>query len=342
MNSVNMPKISVIVPVYKVEPYLRKCVDSILAQTFTDFELLLVDDGSPDNCGAICDAYAEQDNRVRVFHKPNGGVSSARNLGLDNAMGEWIAFVDSDDWVEPTWLSLYMKTAEADIIFGGCVVHGTEIGYKYCPPIEHETFVETILRLERAYIYGYSWMKIFRSSIIREHCIRMHENISYCEDHIFTLEFCLWAKNVSIVNIQDENLLPYHYILRENSLVRTYRHYSSLYQICYMLYQKRKSLQMYHPSKRYEVWYKKEYDFILLNMFESMYSPKYIFERKNRLMMLQTIEKDTMQYYTSAKGHLPTLLKYLKSPYTLHIKEIIIGYRVLKEKILRIFCRRFA
>ena len=92
------PKISVIVPVYNVEKYLPRCIDSILSQTFTDFELLLIDDGSPDNCGKICDEYAAKDSRVRVFHKPNGGVSSARNLGLDNARGEWIAFIDSDDF----------------------------------------------------------------------------------------------------------------------------------------------------------------------------------------------------------------------------------------------------
>lgn len=92
-------KISVIVPVYNAEKYLRRCVGSILAQTFTDFELLLVDDGSTDASGAICDEYASADARVRVFHKPNGGVSSARNLGLDNARGEWIAFADADDYL---------------------------------------------------------------------------------------------------------------------------------------------------------------------------------------------------------------------------------------------------
>lgn len=94
-----MPKISIIVPVYKVEPYLERCVESILAQTFQDFELILVDDGSPDNCGAICDAFARRDNRVRVIHKENGGLSSARNIGIDVAEGKYIGFVDSDDWV---------------------------------------------------------------------------------------------------------------------------------------------------------------------------------------------------------------------------------------------------
>jgi len=101
------PKVSVIVPVYKVEKYLPECIGSILAQTFTDFELILADDGSPDNSGKICDDYAARDFRIRVFHKENGGVSSARNLGIDNARGEWIAFVDSDDWIGRDFLSAF-------------------------------------------------------------------------------------------------------------------------------------------------------------------------------------------------------------------------------------------
>lgn len=96
-NDFDMSTISVIVPVYNTEQYLPRCIDSILSQSFTDFGLLLIDDGSKDGSGKICDAYAEKDNRIRVFHKENGGVSSARNLGLDNAKGEWVCFVDSDD-----------------------------------------------------------------------------------------------------------------------------------------------------------------------------------------------------------------------------------------------------
>lgn len=96
-----MDLISVIVPVYKVEPFLRQCVDSILAQTYSNLEVILVDDGSPDNCGTICDEYAAKDARVRVIHKENGGQGSARNRGLDAATGKYIAFVDSDDWIDP-------------------------------------------------------------------------------------------------------------------------------------------------------------------------------------------------------------------------------------------------
>ncbi len=101
----SQPLISVIVPVYKAEEYLDKCVQSIRNQTYENLEIILVDDGSPDRCGQMCDAYAQEDSRIRVFHKGNGGQSSARNLGLDNMSGEYVGFVDSDDWIEPDMYS---------------------------------------------------------------------------------------------------------------------------------------------------------------------------------------------------------------------------------------------
>ena len=115
----NLPTISVIVPVYRVELWLRECVDSILGQTFRDFELILVDDGSPDSCGAICDEYAHLDSRVRVIHKANGGLSSARNAGLDIARGAYVLFIDSDDFIEEHTLQRLVQTAEqhhADVV----------------------------------------------------------------------------------------------------------------------------------------------------------------------------------------------------------------------------------
>ena len=102
-----MPLFSIIIPVYNVEKYLNKCVDSVLNQTFTDFEVILVDDGSPDNCPAICDSYAEKDKRVRVIHKQNGGLICARKSGLEAARGDYIGFVDSDDWIEENMYELF-------------------------------------------------------------------------------------------------------------------------------------------------------------------------------------------------------------------------------------------
>jgi len=117
-----MPVISIIVPVYKVETYLPRCLDSILAQTFTDFECILVDDGSPDNCPAICDEYASRDNRIVVIHQENKGVVVARDRGLRKAQGKFIHFVDSDDWIEPNALELLYKKqreTDSDLVLGG-------------------------------------------------------------------------------------------------------------------------------------------------------------------------------------------------------------------------------
>lgn len=126
-----MPLISVIVPVYKVELYLRRCVDSILTQTFTDFELILVDDGSPDNCGAICDEYAQKDSRIHVIHQQNGGLSAARNAGIDwafaNSDSQWLSFIDSDDWVHPCFLEyLYRAVQETDAKVSACGIRKVE------------------------------------------------------------------------------------------------------------------------------------------------------------------------------------------------------------------------
>ena len=118
----DQPLISVIIPIYKVEPYLRKCVDSILMQTYTNLEVILVDDGSPDNCPAICDEYATKDSRVKVIHKSNGGLSDARNAGMDAASGDYLMFVDSDDWIEKNSVESLLIAAQkynAQIAIGG-------------------------------------------------------------------------------------------------------------------------------------------------------------------------------------------------------------------------------
>lgn len=127
-------KLSIIVPVYNVEPYLRRCVDSILNQTFSDFELILVDDGSPDSCGAICDDYAARDRRIKVIHKANGGVSYARNEGLDIAQGEYIGFVDSDDYIHPKMYEILVGVIERE------QVDLVQCGYQRVCPEETTTY----------------------------------------------------------------------------------------------------------------------------------------------------------------------------------------------------------
>ncbi len=184
------PKVSVIVPVYNTEKYLRRCVDSILAQTFPDYELLLIDDGSKDTSGAICDEYAERDSRVRVFHKPNGGVSSARNIGLDNARGRYVTFVDSDDWVEREMLaSMALCVAEGS----GTVFCGTQIlsghkgvGFSFK---KDEAFPSIEEYLARYDIRRNPWGILLERDLIERKHIRFNTELVAGEDTIFNMEY---------------------------------------------------------------------------------------------------------------------------------------------------------
>lgn len=157
-----MAAISIIVPVYNVEQYLKKCVDSILAQTFTDYELILVDDGSPDRSGAICDQYAKQDPRVHVIHKPNGGLSDARNAGIDVAQAPYLAFIDSDDYIAPEMFAmLYADITKEQADLAICGIYDV---YGDATPREKPHTYE-VLTQEQAII------KIFEGNIISVHAV---------------------------------------------------------------------------------------------------------------------------------------------------------------------------
>ena len=224
-----MPIISVIVPIYNVEYYLYRCVDSVLAQTFTDFELILVDDGSPDNCGNICDEYAEKDNRIYVIHKKNGGLSDARNAGLDVAKGDYIIFVDSDDYIESDLLekavSVLKKHPEALVCYG--ILFENELGdimssYMGFAP----EYIELRSNKAKARFicneltdYRLPWnsqMKVFRRDIIERYNIRFIDNKQiFAEDYCFSLFYFAFVDE--IFNIQSKPM--YHYMQRSTSIM---------------------------------------------------------------------------------------------------------------------------
>ena len=204
-----------IVPIYKVEKYIRRCVDSILKQTDGDFELILVDDGSPDACPQICDGYKEQDPRVRVIHKPNGGLVSARKAGIFAAQGDYICYVDGDDWVQPGLLAYARDKidhagAPLDIICFGAekvfashtesMKNGLEEGYYDKARLEKEVypylFSDRRGGFRRSYLVpGYAWNKITRSALLREHYLR-DERIRMFEDAAYVYECLLYASYV--------------------------------------------------------------------------------------------------------------------------------------------------
>lgn len=222
-------KISVIVPVYNVEDYLHKCLDSIIDQTYKNLEIILVDDGSPDNCGKICDEYAEQDNRIKVIHKLNGGVSSARNAALNVATGEYVGFVDADDWIEPDMYRTLIELITDDDIdiatCGYCEDYHDKINYvqnnKEVPeyPMFTNDFLKYIyIRDEYRNVAGYIWTKLFRTSIIKDNKILFNENLSIGEDVIFLSDCYLRSKKTVYTK---SNL--YHYVQHDFSAFHNYK-----------------------------------------------------------------------------------------------------------------------
>ncbi len=194
------PEISVIVPVYNAEKYLRRCIDSILAQTFTDFELLLINDGSNDHSGEVCDEYAQKDFRIRVFHKENGGVSSARNMGLDNAMGNWVTFIDSDDAINSDYLYSMISQSDADLIMSSFEIMDNITQWDNFIN-NHIFFEDDIKYFIEKYIWSAQfcapWCKLYKRSIIDN--LRFNTEISLAEDTIFVFGYLCQVKSVRTI-----------------------------------------------------------------------------------------------------------------------------------------------
>lgn len=165
--------ISIIVPIYKVEKYLRRCIDSLLNQDYHDIEIILVDDGSPDNCGIICDEYVKKDTRIKVTHQQNGGLSAARNAGIDIAKGEYLMFVDSDDWVEKNYCSMALKKAtetESDIVvFGYNDIYNDRIIKRSITPKDEKKYKteEALKELHGGKILSFAWNKIYKADLFK-------------------------------------------------------------------------------------------------------------------------------------------------------------------------------
>lgn len=191
------PTVSIIVPVYNAESTIARCIESILNQDYTDFELLLVDDGSQDSSGSICDNYASLDSRVHVIHKENSGVSDSRNLALDTACGTYLQFLDSDDWITPNATGLLVQSAEryhCDLVISDFYrVVGERVSHK--GDIEddcvmtREEFASHMIENPADFYYGVLWNKLFRREIVEAYHLRMDSDISWCEDFMFNLEY---------------------------------------------------------------------------------------------------------------------------------------------------------
>lgn len=216
------PQVSVIVPVHNAQATLKRCVNSIIHQEYTDLELLLVDDGSTDRSGLICDEFAAQDERIAVIHKANSGVSDARNQGLSRARGKYLQFVDSDDWITPDATKRLVKAADDN----DCDLVITDfyrvIGERLSPKgnideteaFSREKYAAYMMENPADFYYGVLWNKLFRREIVEKYQLRMDSSVSWCEDFMFNLEYIRHAKVFCAIQIP-----LYYYVKTKGSLV---------------------------------------------------------------------------------------------------------------------------
>lgn len=294
-----MPVISIIIPVYNTKPYLSRCIGSVLNQNYADFELLLIDDGSSDGSHEICDAYAKTDSRVHVFHKDNGGVSSARNMGLNHAKGEWVYFVDSDDEVLPGGLQTLVNciSDEVDIVMGGYV----DIDEGGNSSVVDDR-VELILSKKQSlvslyggygsyYPYcGYLWMRLLRKSVIQQHHLLFDSDLAIKEDTLFLTRYVCKSNGIS----RQTTTPVYKYYRRPDSAMgRAERSLDARYvDSFYALVQMKHEVEASFPSYSFPVFVAKQailgrYDIIVGMMDSSGMRDTVLKEQLHKVMIAE-------------------------------------------------------
>lgn len=299
-----MPKVSIIVPVYKAEKYLHRCVDSILSQSFTDWECILVDDGSPDRSGAICDEYAQKDARIRVIHKENGGVSSARNLGLEQAVGEWITFIDADDFISDNYLTAIEYSSKDIIILESKMVNGSEQREftKLTPCISSniESYKEIIEKYIRRAIMKVPWGKFIKKECIGQ--LRFNEGQTIGEDALFMYDLFALCNSIEIMNgfvyyWQEDSIPDY---IKYKLTVNTAIEYTKLIYNSYLrLNIKSNDLEQFLVNYFFSLCDKEEYKLLSIwfgdqtikelerKAFVESYPMDYVFWKRHPYLMLQ-------------------------------------------------------
>ncbi len=218
------PLVSVIVPVYNAEAYLERCVNSVLAQEYESFELILVNDGSTDGSALICDGYAKRDERVRVIHKENSGVSDSRNRAMGEAKGKYLQFLDADDWLTPDATRLFVQSAESSgcdmVIADFYRVVGDKLSHKgdieKGEILTREEFAGFMMENPADFYYGVLWNKFYHRELVEKLQLRMDPGISWCEDFIFNLEYIRHCRTIYALQVP-----VYYYVKTKGSLVNS-------------------------------------------------------------------------------------------------------------------------
>lgn len=191
------PLVSVIVPVYNMIRFLPKCIESICSQTYFNLEIILINDGSTDKSGSICDEYMLKDDRIKVVHKENGGVSSARNRGLDIALGKWVVFIDADDHVTEKYIEQFLVYGESDLVVTNYHLNIGDSPLEY-QKVKIKNYLQTI---SHSLIANVPWGKLYDSKIIKQYSIRFDENTRFGEDSLFNFSYLLYCNSIKIIPV---------------------------------------------------------------------------------------------------------------------------------------------
>lgn len=327
------PLVSIVVPIYKVEAFLTRCVESLLSQTYESTEIILVDDGSPDNCPKICDDYESAHANVKVVHKPNGGLSSARNAGMDKATGKYIFFVDSDDWLDSDCIANLVEIAERTN------VQMVRTRGKYANWPNHEDGTVCDFGIENMMVEGVydrekiereilpiciatkqitfgpivsAWGNLYRLDFLNEHEIRFFEDIKYSEDAIVNAMVLMNANSFYYLNSHQY----YNYFFNDKSITKSYRadRWAS------NKIQMKRFDEVFGDIKKYDIpdqiWLKRM--FLILN---ALSERKYISDKKERVKYCSGICRDAMT--VEAMKH----LKLVDVPWKLYVILILIKFK---------------
>ena len=340
-----MPFVSVIVPVYKAENFLPKCIDSILNQTYKDFELILVNDGSPDKSGKICDKYSEKDNRIIVIHKKNGGVSSARNIGIENATGKYICFVDSDDFLENNYLEELINTKEnySEVENIWC---GFQTVTDYSKSNAKEVIADSskflsiynnkdIMLLHEKWLDCSPWNKLYMQKIIIDYKIKFPEDMFLGEDLIFNLNY-LENTNGKIIII---NKPIYNYV-RSGNVSLDNKYYKNLLQIYQRINSKVKDCLL--KWNVYDAEIQKYYNMVYFSyerIFRNTMSKENIDSLFKKVKYNNSLIKSE-EFYNCIKNMQYKLPAVFKIAYKLNNYYIIHMYEKLLNKIIKLLRKK--
>ena len=322
--------ITIIVPVYKVEEYLERCVDSILNQTYKDFELLLVDDGSPDNCPRLCEKYAEQDNRVFVIHQKNGGLSAARNTGLnwfyEQNKSDYITFLDSDDWIHPDYLKILTDGIKNDVNISVCnYIRVTEkIPHENFNNINYELMTPEDFLVNHSWQYNYAWGKLYHKSVFYDVRYPVGKNF---EDTFTTYKLLHKCEKIAYTDIP-----LYYYFRNESGISRSPWNTSEL-----VIFDAMKEQMKFYEEKGLEKAYQKEFQlFVHHHAYQIVRIRENKIDLKKNKAKLKEIKKDLKNYLKENKEvfNVHNMTYSYESAYPITMKLYALASK-FKAKLLR-------